>query len=230
MKPLRVDMIGLMGAFEDASWATKYYLDRETGEVLMFMDDDFLYIDEPPDWPLPEWQQERIKKAEEVWLDRGIRYLDVPQADSRQAYRDMDLTPLAAAARRLSGHLQSQNLGADVFLADPQSNYLGRTCPWKRCGPGIRMGCDARHCGQRLYLHDDWDAVRLENKVVRRPPIILWPKAWYSAEEVFEDQVVEYQMTCTACGVQITSHDPHLTYCPWCGAEMTTGEEPYEPS
>jgi hypothetical protein len=37
------------------------------------------------------------------------------------------------------------------------------------------MSCDARHCGQRLYLHDDWDAVRLEDALVRRPPVALWP-------------------------------------------------------
>jgi ribosomal protein S14 len=88
----------------------------------------------------------------------------------------MDLKRLADAARRLAGHLQSQGLGADVFLADPQGHYLGRTCPWKLCAPGVRMSCDARHCGRRPYLHDDWDAVRLEEAVVRRPPLVLWPQ------------------------------------------------------
>jgi hypothetical protein len=88
---------------------------------------------------------------------------------------DMDLKPLAAAARRLSGHLQQQRLGADIFLADPQDRYLGRTCPWKVCAPGVRMSCDARHCGRRPYLHDDWDSVRLEDATVCRPPIVLWP-------------------------------------------------------
>jgi hypothetical protein len=37
------------------------------------------------------------------------------------------------------------------------------------------MRCDARHCGRRPYLHDDWDPVRLEDALVRRPPIVLWP-------------------------------------------------------
>jgi len=87
----------------------------------------------------------------------------------------MDLKPLADAARRLSGHLQQHRLGADIFLANPQGRYLGRTCPWKVCAPGVRVSCDARHCGQRSYLHDDWDAVRLEDALVRRPPIVLWP-------------------------------------------------------
>ena len=58
---------------------------------------------------------------------------------------EADLAPLAKLAHQLRGHLQQINRGADVFLADPAGNYLGRTCPWKRCGPGIRLRCDALH-------------------------------------------------------------------------------------
>jgi predicted nucleotidyltransferase len=307
---LKVDLPGLMAAFEDASWETSYYLDLKTGEVIMLTDEELGYVDEPPDWPLPEWQEEAVKRAEEIWLDGGKRYLRVPDADSREGYSDMDdfiatvedehlrellwvsirgrsafrrfkdvlydyprerkrwfdfgdtqvrrrvldwlesegiepiieepekpeeeelavpsdrdlclvealafvrqaiqmpgveriallgslttdrpdpkdvdllitvaddmdLKPLAAAARRLSGHLQQHRLGADVFLADPQDRYLGRTCPWKVCAPGARMRCEARHCGRRPYLHDDWDAVRLEDTTVRRPSVVLWPR------------------------------------------------------
>jgi predicted nucleotidyltransferase len=275
----------------------------------MLTSEELEYVEEPPDSPLPEWQQEAVKRAEEIWLDGGERYLRVPDADSRESYSDMedfiatvedehlrellwvaisgpgafrrfkdvlydhprerkrwfnfgdtqvrervldwleseeiepiieepeqpeeeepvgpsdrdlclaealafvrqaiqmpgveriallgsmttdrpdpkdvdllvtvaadmDLKPLAAAARRLSGHLQQHRLGADVFLADPQDRYLGRTCPWKVCAPGVRISCDARHCGRRPYLHDDWDSVRLEDGLVRRPPVALWP-------------------------------------------------------
>ena len=68
---------------------------------------------------------------------------------------DADLTPLAKCGRRLKGHAQSINRGADVFLADERGQYIGRTCHWRDCRPGIRASCDARHCGQRPYLHDD---------------------------------------------------------------------------
>jgi hypothetical protein len=40
----------------------------------------------------------------------------------------------------------------------------------------VRMRCDARHCGRRPYVHDDWDAVRLDDALVRRPPAVLWPQ------------------------------------------------------
>ncbi len=309
IKRLKVDLPWLMAAFEDASWEVCYCLDLETGEVIMLTDEEMRYVEEPPDWPLPEWQQESVKQAEKIMFDSGERYVRVPGADSREGYGDMedfiatveddhlrellsvaihgrgafrrfkdvlydyprerkrwfefadsqvrrrvldwlesegiepimdepeefeeeepagpsdrdlclaealafvrqaiqmpgveriallgslttdrtdpkdvdllitvaddmDLKPLADAARRLSGHLQQHRLGADIFLANPQGRYLGRTCPWKVCAPGVRVSCDARHCGQRSYLHDDWDAVRLEDALVRRPPIVLWP-------------------------------------------------------
>jgi predicted nucleotidyltransferase len=88
----------------------------------------------------------------------------------------MDLEPLATLARKLHGHAQSLGRGADVFLADPSGHYLGRTCPWKRCGPGIRLSCDALHCGRRLYLHDDLQIIRLDDGLVAAPPIDLWPQ------------------------------------------------------
>ena len=88
---------------------------------------------------------------------------------------EADLAPLAALACRLQGHAQSLNRGADVFLADPAGNYLGRTCPWKDCRPGLRLGCDALHCRRRPYLHDDLAAVELPRSLTTAPPVELWP-------------------------------------------------------
>ena len=88
---------------------------------------------------------------------------------------DADLAALATASRRLQGHAQSRNCGADVFLANPRGIYIGRTCHWRDCRPGLRLACDARHCGQRPYLHDDLDTVHLAESVVESPPLTLWP-------------------------------------------------------
>lgn len=52
-----------MSALGDASWETTHFLDLEAGEVLMFTNDDLHYVDEVPDEPLPEWQQEQVKNA-----------------------------------------------------------------------------------------------------------------------------------------------------------------------
>jgi predicted nucleotidyltransferase len=55
---------------------------------------------------------------------------------------DADLAGLAMCSRRLQGHAQGFNRGADVFLADEQSAYIGRTCRWKDRRPGVRQACD----------------------------------------------------------------------------------------
>ncbi len=88
---------------------------------------------------------------------------------------DADLAPLATCSRRLQGHAQSFNRGADVFLADERGSYIGRTCHWKDCRPGVRRSCDALHCGRRPYLHNDFDAIRLNSTLVHAPPVTLWP-------------------------------------------------------
>lgn len=88
---------------------------------------------------------------------------------------DADLAPLATCSRRLQGHAQSVNRSADVFLADERGAYIGRTCHWKDCRPGVRRSCDALHCGRRPYLHDDLNAIRLNSRLVLSPPVTLWP-------------------------------------------------------
>jgi len=87
---------------------------------------------------------------------------------------DCDLAPLARLGRQLLGRMQNHGAGADVFLASEDGHYLGRTCPWKNCGPGYRTTCDALHCGAR-HLHDDLDAVRIEEEVIAQPAVVLWP-------------------------------------------------------
>ncbi len=88
---------------------------------------------------------------------------------------DADLSVLATHARRLQGHAQTVNRGADVFLADESGAYIGRTCRWRDCRPGVRQSCDARHCGRRPHLHDDLDAMVLSHAIIETPPVTLWP-------------------------------------------------------
>jgi hypothetical protein len=89
---------------------------------------------------------------------------------------EADLGPLARHSRRLQGQAQSIGHGADVFLLSPSGTYLGRVCHWKECRPGIRISCDALHCGKRAFLHDDLLTVRLSPGVATAPPLRLWPQ------------------------------------------------------
>ncbi|HZL36419.1 MAG TPA: hypothetical protein VFC78_13955 [Tepidisphaeraceae bacterium] len=89
---------------------------------------------------------------------------------------DADLASLAAEGRRLKGRTQTRNKTADIFLCDPSGIYIGRTCHWRDCRPGVRMACDALHCGRRHYLHDDLRCVTLSTALVTKPPLVLWPR------------------------------------------------------
>lgn len=87
-----------------------------------------------------------------------------------------ELSQLATAGRRLLGRmLQCGNVGCDIFLASPQHSYLGRLCQWRECYSGRRRSCDALHCGQRPYLHDDLHSITLKQLLVSSPPLELWP-------------------------------------------------------
>jgi hypothetical protein len=88
---------------------------------------------------------------------------------------DADLAALATASRRLKGKAQGKNKGADIFLANPAEEYIGRVCHWNRCGPQFRSICDARNCGVRHYLHDDFGDIRLSPHLVKEPPLEIWP-------------------------------------------------------
>lgn len=87
---------------------------------------------------------------------------------------DVDLEPLAGLGRKLKGRTQQINHGADIFLADVEGKYIGRTCSWKECWPGIRRSCDALNCGRRHYLHDDLNTVALSEEAMRMA-LGLWP-------------------------------------------------------
>jgi hypothetical protein len=81
---------------------------------------------------------------------------------------------LARLGRKLQGRTQQIDHGADIFLANVRGGYIGRTCHWKECRPGIRVDCDALNCGKRHYLHDDLKTISLSEEVIRTS-LELWP-------------------------------------------------------
>lgn len=89
---------------------------------------------------------------------------------------DIDLSKLARLGRQLKGTAQQINCGADIFLANEDCEYIGRTCHWRECHPGVRLSCHARNCGLRQFLYDDLDTLCLDSKLIAEPPLDLWPK------------------------------------------------------
>jgi hypothetical protein len=88
---------------------------------------------------------------------------------------DSRLDRLAKAGRALKGYAQARNSGADIFLADPTGQYIGRICHWRECRPGMRLACQAQRCGHREFLSDDLQVVNLPSTLVAAPPIEIWP-------------------------------------------------------
>jgi hypothetical protein len=91
---------------------------------------------------------------------------------------NLDLAPLAAAARRFQGRAQGINSTADVFLCD-EAGYLGRVCHYRKCHPRAR--CLARHCGRRQHLNDDLDIVTLDVHLIFAPAVIIHPVIMFAA-------------------------------------------------
>ena len=91
---------------------------------------------------------------------------------------------IAAAGRKLKGHCTRINRGADVFLASSDGRYLGRTCPWRECVPGLRRACEAQHCGS--YVYDDFHRPQLPDELIASPPLELLP-ALVSRGDVADD-------------------------------------------
>lgn len=83
---------------------------------------------------------------------------------------------LAELGRKFKGETQKINAGADIFLINANGKYLGRTCSWRECRPGIRMACKARHCGRVPYLYDDLQVIALPKELTANPLLVIYPK------------------------------------------------------
>lgn len=87
---------------------------------------------------------------------------------------EMDLPALAEAGRRLKGHTQQINKGADIFLSQDGS-YLGRTCRYREVFH--RQSCGKLRCFHgRPHLCDTAGLFRLPDTIVAAPLIRLWPE------------------------------------------------------
>ncbi len=84
-----------------------------------------------------------------------------------------DIARLATLGRRLKGKAQALNLGADVFLLNEFREHIGRTCGYRECRP--RVACGRAVCGERPFLCDDTSWFPLPPRLIREPPIELWP-------------------------------------------------------
>lgn len=86
---------------------------------------------------------------------------------------DVDINRLATAGRKLKGHGQARNSGADIFLCSPDGEYLGRICSYRDCH--IRRSCDGTQCQKGTRICDDLHVLHFAAEVIAGPPLELWP-------------------------------------------------------
>ena len=100
---------------------------------------------------------------------------------------DADVALVAQLGRKLAGHAQNFGCGGEVFLANPPGEYLGRTCPWGKCPPGIHKHCEPFQCKERPRLYKDLGTLTLSKKIVAHPPIELWPRIIVRTPKIPDD-------------------------------------------
>jgi len=95
MKKLKVDLEMIANAMEDvARMNMDYYLDKETGEVIVTSEETFGYAEEEEDEgktreDLPDWQKEDIKLAKDILFNNPDRYICIPERPSYEGYNLM---------------------------------------------------------------------------------------------------------------------------------------------
>jgi hypothetical protein len=150
-RKLKLDIAELAFNMEDASDQNSYFLDLESGRILLLTDEIKRQLDElleeelddaPPDSEtflesalehsdLLDWEKEDVREAYAVENGLGDRYLEVPRADSSEAFRDMqefvDTVHSQSLKNRLSRALQGQRpfrRFKDALSDSPQDEEL----------------------------------------------------------------------------------------------------------
>jgi predicted nucleotidyltransferase len=106
--------------------------------------------------------------------------LTTPKLDPKDADvlvtvgEDVDLEALAKFGRKLKGTAQTHNHGADIFLANAEGHYIGRTCSFRECHPRVR--CSGTNCRHGGWVCDDFYVLRLNDELIAKPPLEVWPQ------------------------------------------------------
>ena len=101
LRKVQVNLDELCAAIDDASFEHRYFLDTETGEVILVSD-------------MSDEDEVQQQLAEIDAGDRG-RYLEVPRAESHEGYRDMEDFVATLRDQRLQGLLEVAIQGRGAF-------------------------------------------------------------------------------------------------------------------
>ncbi len=132
---LAVDLADLAEAIENNSQEMAYFLDRETGAIIMLTEEAQQQHEQlaaglgevdGAQWAeafeaalaasvVPEWEQDMVRDAARVEAGIGERYRRVPETDSREGYADMEAFIETVATARLRDQLSRAIAGKGAF-------------------------------------------------------------------------------------------------------------------
>ena len=134
MRKLKLNLADLADAFESESGENKFYFDLETGAVTLIDKDTrtelnaiYRTIGDQPDADgvlfaaalqaasLLDWQKVLIHQADLVERGFGTRFVEVPHADSRASYHDMEAFIETVQSRCLRDRLCDAIEGRGAF-------------------------------------------------------------------------------------------------------------------
>jgi len=152
-RKLKIDIEELISAMDDASYEHSYYLDLETGRILLVTDETRSQLEEiyeaaPNEesgeefdlesslerLDLPDWQKDALREADEVEEGFGDRYISIPQVDSNEAYSDMEEFIVTVTNERLQARLWQAIDGRRPFrrFKDVLADYPNEREQWFR--------------------------------------------------------------------------------------------------
>ena len=133
MRQLKINLSDLEDAFDSDGEMLSYYLDTETGEIILITEEirgawesiSESYYDEETqtiDWEkafeaeqTPDWMREGVQAAEQVEAGFGSRIIAIPAQDSHEGYRDMEDFNATVGSPRLQERLERAISGRGAF-------------------------------------------------------------------------------------------------------------------
>ena len=169
MRELKVNLKDLADAFDNGFDEVAYYLDLDTGEVVMVTDDARRQLEELPGVQdaetveavldairgadIPQWEMDGVQAAAAVeWADDD-RFLEIPRVESWEGYQDME-----AFIETVSDEHVQEILEVAIPLDDPllgltvlipislDQIYLGILGSGTFCYPNIHKNTSCIHC------------------------------------------------------------------------------------
>lgn len=138
MRKLKVDLAELESALDNQFWEHRYFLDLETGSVVLISDETHRELDDLCDElgeaaqdsgpvraaieqsNLPDWQKEELRVADQVEVGHGKRYICIEPLNPHADYGDMEKFIGTVRDPRLQNRLWRAISGRGAFVLWPQ--------------------------------------------------------------------------------------------------------------